>query len=220
MKPIRIVLVALIALFAFSAVASSSASASPEWYVKKAGKFEKVKGSIEVSGTASWQLVDTGSGFKGIHEPLGISCTYEKAEGTISAGGISDINKLTGQHCTPLKGCEEITHEVEFRGVPLQMELYKEGTEIRSKIVSGSKGLTPEFDFSCKVRVFGTDELDECGMGTSTKMNNLVSGFVEGAFDTKSTKTKCSIGGKETGEWKGTFVTIQPNTGVEAIKVE
>jgi sulfite exporter TauE/SafE len=44
----RMVLGALLAVFALSAVAASSASAAPEWYVKKGGVFKKVTEPVKV----------------------------------------------------------------------------------------------------------------------------------------------------------------------------
>jgi hypothetical protein len=45
----RTTLVALGAVFALSAVAASSASAAPEWYVKKGGVFKKVTEAVNVA---------------------------------------------------------------------------------------------------------------------------------------------------------------------------
>ena len=215
---LRTICAALLAVFALGAVASASASAAPEWYVKKAGVFKKVAEPVSVGGTVSWELIDTGTGKFGL-EPGGVSCKAV-SQGELKSGGISDIVTINSEECHQVKACEKIEGSAPPENLPWQLELYKEGSEIRSRIVSSGKG-TPEFVFTCKIR--GITKTDVCGMNTSTQMsNNVLSGFVEATFDAKSAKTNCTWGGTGKGELKGAFAAIKPieKSGVEAIKVE
>ncbi len=216
MKSIKIAFVALVAVFAFSAVAASSALASPEWYVKKSGLFEKVKESVPVTGTLSFEVVDTF-----LEEDGGLSCSGQAPDDSLKSGGILEITKFEGYTCKTVKGCERLEKSPEPTNMPWQLELYTEGSEIRGKL-KASNGNTPAFAFTCRWEKKQNAETDVCGMNTSTKMKNLLSGFVEATFDEKTAKTNCTLGGKGKGELKGVFSTVKPKekSGVEAIKVE
>jgi|HubBroStandDraft_4_1064222.scaffolds.fasta_scaffold06695_3 hypothetical protein len=213
---LRTICAALLAVFALTAVAASSASAAPEWYVKKGGVFEKVKEAINVEGTASWEVTDKVS----IFERFGVKCT-SKDFGQIKPGGKSTLEEEREFNCTPVKGCEHLGANLGVVGLNWNLELYTEGTEIRSRITSEHKETTPAIAFTCRQNL--TEKTDECGVNTSTKMMNIpLSGFVEATFDAKSAKTNCSWGGTGKGEWTGTLVTVKPKagTGVEAIKAQ
>ncbi len=215
----KVVLAALVAVFAFTAVAASSALASPEWYVKKAGVWEKVTEAVKVVGEGSWELIDTGNevmGERGL-EPLRVSCT-STSTGEIKPGGIEVITTRTIGKCTGHPaGCGTIKSS-EGRNFPWKTELYKEGTTVRSRILSEVEGgkKTPEWKFTCSPITTWTDT---CGVNSTTSTSNNASGYVEEAFDTKSNKTHCSVGGESKGEWKGSFDKVKASSG-SAIKVE
>jgi|SRR5580700_1874191 hypothetical protein len=224
MKSIRIVFVTLVAVFAFSAVAASSALASPEWYVKKAGVFAKVKESVKVLSTDTLELIDTKYGTPPPFSNWGISCEGTDL-GVIKAGGTGEITSFSINKCEPAKIAENACEEVEGWKAPhlaWKTELYAEGGTIRDRIVSGGSG-TPEWVVQCKTAFPFSD--NSCGINTSTLMTNNVSGgLVESAFDKTSNKTSCTKGGEKAGEWKG-VLKIEPTesekkAGVEAIKVE
>jgi hypothetical protein len=214
----RRLIVALVAVFALGAVASSAALASPEWYVKKGGTYSKVKEAVKFKGNFRLEEIVTPKGY-GLpyNEPFGLKCT-STSEGELKSGGITDITIIRGPTCQALDTCERVVENVYFYNIPWQLELYTEGTEIRDKFVSGPNGLAG-FGFVCKTRWLGEKKV-ETYLSTSTHMTNLSSGLVEAAFDAKSATTKWSGGG--TIEWKGQFLTVEPvaGTGVEAIKVE
>jgi hypothetical protein len=100
MRSMRIVFAALVAVFALGAVTASSAFASPEWYVKKAGKFAKVTTSANVVSTGTFELIDTKNP-GGL--TLSISCKGE-ASGPIKAGGIGEIEAFHSTSCVAGKG--------------------------------------------------------------------------------------------------------------------
>lgn len=209
---LRTICAALVAVFAIGVVAAASASAAPEWYVKKAGKYEKVTTPVKVTGTASWELL-----VKPLFGPGGVAETFSGLAAELKPGGISIVNGFSVGHITALKSCKTILGPEEIRDLPWKVELYKEGTEIRSRIVEEKNGL-PQYTFTCKWEFVG-EQPENCNMNTSTKMTESPAG-VESKFDAKSVKPKCVYEGP--GEWKGTFATFKPiaGSGVEAIKVE
>jgi hypothetical protein len=215
----RMVLVALVAVFAISAVAASSALASPEWYVKKAGVFAKVTTSVKVALKSSKiEVIDTKRTFAGV--PFGISCTVVEGEGVIKSGGAGEILSFRPESCTGVKKeglayCTKVT-AVSANGLEWKTELYKEGTEVRERLVpNAGGGLT----FGCETSLGKLS--DSCGIKTSVSSSNaLPLGLVEETFDAKTSKTPCSLGGTEAGEWKGGFSTKANEAGVEAIKAE
>jgi hypothetical protein len=212
MKSIRIVLVVL-AMLAFSTVATSSAFASLEWNVKKGGTWGKVKATTSVKGPISWELVDTGLKYQG-----GANCSWEGV-GRLQPSGILEITSLKSGSCEPVKDCERLTGEIKPLNLPWTLELYKEGVEPRLRIGSATKGATPEWSFTCRWHIMLSEELLECGMNSTLELGDLATSVVT-AFDGKSPRTSCTHSGAGTGELKGVFGTIEPaETGVEAIKV-
>ncbi len=186
MKSIRITLVALIAVFALSAVAASSALASPEWYTKKSTEskeWEKLKEPIAVTGTSGWELH-----FEGLKGPWTFACS-QTMTGTVTSGGVGTINEITNIKCSS-KACT--LRELKFLNFPMHTELYKEGTAIRQRILAGkSEEDTPGLEFRCEGE---ETALIRCTWDSSTSMSNTVFGKVEGVdakYDTHSSKLKC-----------------------------
>jgi hypothetical protein len=222
MKSLRIALVALVAVFALGAVAASSALGSPEWYVKKAGTFAKVTTSVKVAlASSKIEVVDT-KRTNAFGVPFGISCTVLEGGGVIKSAGAGEVSSFK----VPAKDCVGITREkqqyctqvtrLEATGLSWKTELYLEGSEVRERLVpSNEGGLT----FECETSLGSLS--DGCSSKTSAHIaNNTLLGLAEATFDTKTTKTQCSLGGKEAGEWTGGFTTKANETGVEAIKAE
>jgi|SRR5580700_3584516 hypothetical protein len=223
----RMVLLGLLAAFAVGAVAASSALASPEWYVKKAGVFKKVTGPVKVNIEKNYEL---NTGYEEIRgKDLVVSCKgAEGIEGDLEPGGAGVISRFQGL-AGQCKGagsepyCEEFTRD-EGIDLPWKTELYKEGSEVRNRILKGNE---PAWHFTCKTWPLGEEILTRCNVNTTTHMaNNTTTGAVEAEFEKKSNKTICTVGttSKEAGEWKG-VLTVKPTesekkAGVEAIKVE
>jgi hypothetical protein len=218
-KP-KMILLALVAVLAVSATAASTALASPEWYFKNKGVYKKLTTSMKVVYENPFELIDT----KDNPVSLAVSCKGT-GEGVIKAGAKGEITSFgigLPENCkgVPVKGitdCEKF-ETAESADLPWETELYKEGSEIRDKILG-----TPIWSFTCK-SIFGPYD-DTCGVSPSTSIvNNASSGLVEAKFDAKSGKTSCSEGGKEAGEWKGTLkiklTESEKKEGLEALKVE
>jgi hypothetical protein len=212
MKPIKTMLTALIAAITITAIASPAALATPEWYAKKAGVYNKITTPIKVTSEGTIEL----SKERPIVGQVIVSCKATTT-GTVGAGSTGKITEINTPptNCKCAKGCEEFKKQ-EWRDLPFTTELYKEGTEIRDRITS-SNGI-PEWNY--EVKVLGSAWFNDCGFNTNTHMTNIAEGKVEAAFDTKSTKTKCSALPEGLGEWKGSLKIKANETGVEAIKVE
>jgi hypothetical protein len=205
----KAVFIALVAVFAVSAVASSSALAAPEWYAKKAGVYAKITTAVAVKREGTIKLTDKKGSLGGA---LTISCKNTE-EGTVGAGVGGTVSKMnwTSSNCACVKGCEAV-ETLEWRNLPISTELFKEGAEIRNRNL-GEPSLTVNFKEITK-------NTDICKFNTSAHMKNTSGGEVEEEFEAKSAKTKCSLGGAESGEWTGVEMIKANQTGVEAIKVE
>jgi hypothetical protein len=222
---LRMTFLALLAVFALSAVAAASASASPEWYVKKGGVFKKAGTAVKVNFTGTYELY--------YHPKLGsyrFSCTVgpssELISGTIEAASLGSITKFSPAfpetECKGVKEklnvCESGVEAEKSANLPWATELYSEGTEKRIRIKSGGS-LPPVTEWKCRGTIF------ECDLNTTARVNNkTLPDVVEATFDAKSNKVVCNNGAKAEGEWKGTL-TIAPSeaekkAGVEGIKVE
>ncbi len=75
------VVVALAAVFALTAVAASSALATPEWYVKKGGTYSKVKEAVKVKAAFGLEeIVVPNFGVK-----FGIKCSGKSPLGELKS---------------------------------------------------------------------------------------------------------------------------------------
>jgi len=216
----KTVLLALVAVFALGAVAASSALATPEWYYENHGAWHKVTVSMTVPYENTFEVIDT----RDNPVALVVSCKGT-GEGVIKSGGKGEITHFDvgapgnckGVAVKGITDCETF-EKAESAYLPWETEFYKEGSEIRNKILGMA-----DWSFGCKG--FSGSYSDTCGVSPSTSIvNNTSSGLVEAKFDAKSGKTSCSEGGKEAGEWKGTLkIKLSESSkkeGLEALKVE
>lgn len=214
--------VALAAVFVLGAVASSSALATPAWYVKEGGTFHKLTSALEVHANTNLVLTDEPYKEKELNIYVSESC-LGSMKFKLEPGGVSKIETYGAAGCKFSKknapaSCGGIVTDL-ARHVPWKSELYLEGTEIRERLVSGGSG-TPEWEFECGNNQFE----DSCGFNTSAHAINNALNSVEAQFEAKSNKTFCSwgageFGNKESGSLTGTIKLELPK-GVEAIKVE
>jgi hypothetical protein len=220
--------VVLVAVLALSAVAVSSASAAPEWHVKKAKTWSKVSTPVNVTFKGSYELTFE---FNGSYDKF--KCEENNIEGTIASGGLGTISKFAQfephQQCKgietekKLNECPSI-EKVNAWHLPWQTDLYAEGAATRAKIVHKEGALGAASEWTCKSEIFGKHPL-ACSVETSTQLsNNPIAGTVEANSDTKSNKVWCVTESQVGGVW--TFrESIRPTeaektAGVEAIKVE
>jgi hypothetical protein len=212
----KMVFVAFAAVLAISAVAASSAFASPEWYAKKAGVFAKITTAVKVGFESKLELVD--------RSEFGFSCEGAPATGEIKAGGAGVIStfevKSGGGACKGIKTTGKACELESFSAVnlPWTTSLYAEGTEIRQRYV-GVGGTEAGITFKCG------GETDTCVFAGSTHMvNNVLGALVEAQFDAKTGLSQCSYSNGKHGEWKGVMkikpTSTEKSKGVEAIKVE
>ncbi len=194
---------------------------APDWYVKKAGVFKAVTETVDAQIEGSYEMIDT-KWFGGALY-YGVVCKASD-ETEIKTDRELKILHFYGESCKPDKiakepptnACEGYL-EQEGADLPWTLELYTEGSEIRGKFAS--VGGTPFWEAKCDTPA--GSGFDGCQVNTSTHMtNNTSAGTVEAAFDTKSSKTKCTKGGTEAGEWKGTLKIKATSKEVEAIKME
>src|SRR5580700_1082495 len=204
----RMVVVALVAVFAIGAVASSSALASPEWYAKKGGVWTKVITPVNVKATWTFELSDNAYPELG-EGPLTISWEAETL-GVVGAGAAGVINQWSTASAKCKNVCE-VVKSATPEDLAWSTALYKEGSEIRERISEDAHGI-PQLRFQF-LYFFGQQAEETCHLNTNTKMTNNATG-VEGTFDKKS-NTKC----RAEGEFKGT-IKIAPTASEKAAGVE
>jgi hypothetical protein len=204
----RTVTAVLAVAFVLSAVTASAALASPEWLAKTGGTFNKLTSALNDEAAGSITIND--SGWLG---GLKVTCAIKISKGTIEAGGIGKINEYTLTGCEPAAGgaCESVAR-IRPIHMPWKTELYREGTQIRVRIVSGGSG-TPEWAIDCNTSL--GERTDVCGLNTSAKIQNEPPNVVA-KFDGESNKTVC--GEKLTGQVEGEL-SFAPPAGTEAVEV-
>ncbi len=234
MKHLKTVGLCLMATFAISIVTTATASAAPAWEgckentgtgtkwetnqcskASSTGKWEwrELTTTEKVTSVATLTLKDT----KTIAGEAQITCGLTD-EGTIGPGAHGAITKINieAKNCKAEKICENV-EEVEAKNLPWKAEMYETEDTVRDKLSANSGQLG--WKIKCKTALGPkTDEcLAEEGKTYSTSMENASGGLVNAFFEEESGKTKCTEGGKESGEATGTD-TIK-STGGQAIKI-
>jgi hypothetical protein len=210
MRAPKITLALAIATFALSAAFANAALASPEWYAKTGGVFNKVTTALKVKATGTMKLNISTWG------PTSITCKATVA-GTIEAAGKGKIETYIVEGCTSNR-CATIT--AKDVNLPWKTELYTSGTSTLQRIISGGSG-NPEWSFTCIHG--GLEESNKCGLNTSSFMESdienladVLARFTEGKSNPPTT---CTLGGASSGQWTGELA-IAPPAGVEAIQVK
>ena len=241
MSRIRIIGLALVAVFAMGAVAASAASAA-EWEQEttKCEKVEKGKGKYTNSecktegapnewekitkfrpittpvtasskSVGSLTLSDSGAGTT-------IECTGTDS-GTVGAGNKDEVTAITASACKFVSaGTCTASKPVTAKAVnlPWVTELYEESGKIRDHVKAHSGGGQPGYVVECTVAgIFKVQ--DECIGETNTGMEN-VAGGVDASFDAITPKANCSIGGTGTGSVKGVDLNENPASGAIRVK--
>jgi hypothetical protein len=199
MSRIRIIGLALVAVFAMTAVAAASASAH-EWQI--GGKAIVTATVTKSKGTLT--LTDKKGGI--FKEEVKLTCKGTD-EGTVGPGAADTVTAVTATECKTEKGtCPSPTAKATH--LPWKTELVSgTGSEVRDTITSGGSG-EPGYNVVCA----GLVE-DECVGNTSTKAENTTGGVNE-IFDANSANAKCSRGGANAGEVRGTDLIESPTGGV------
>jgi hypothetical protein len=193
-------LVMVVVVFAVGAVASASAlAATPEW------KFEgkTIKTPLKVTGyweeAGALKLSDSVLNTE-------LSCAV-RSENSISAKTLETTN-IKWLSCTFVKqGLCESTSKYEpsaqALGLPWTSELYEEGGKLRERI-KGSKGAAVGWEFTCGEA--GTIVGQECTASELTAALSNVTGGVDAAFESITSKLKCKGHGtpEESGSLEGT----------------
>lgn len=231
---LRIVGLALVAVFAMSAVAAVSASAAaPEWHECVTGtnnttncpagsKGETLKTTLAVASEGRLELENTAVGVK-------IKCPEPSEspgtdKGTIGPGSTDKITSITSETGAVKVPCEVVTGTgicgteatAEAVHLPWTTKLVAgTGTEIRDNIEGGTGG-EPGYKTVCKG---GLKATSTCTGKTSTKATNTLSPNwnVLEEFEAKSAEATCTPTGK--GKITGTNTILHP-TGTTGIYVE
>lgn len=214
MLRIRIIGLALVATFAFSAMVAASASALV-WELNGA----KLEASMETTSTGELELEDS-------KVPL-VGATAVKCKGTdkgtVNIEGKDTITEIKATECKPVKGgCEsEVTAAAVHLPWDTQLvtvENAKKEKEVRDEIKSSGAG-TPGWAVTCKTAL--GKKTDTCEGESSVGIDNVTegehAGDVAALFEavTHEKPATCTEGGAKSGFVTGTdFIK-----GAEGVKL-
>jgi len=228
MSKIKVLGLALVAMFTFGVVAASSASATePSWGlceeqstakflysdkwcdkdVNKTGEFEFKAATTEllINSHGTLDLEDnkaTGGASK-------IECTGID-HGLVGPGSKDLLNFVEASGCKKISGqCNEKTVFAKAVNLPWKTLLLYVGSEIRDDLESDGAG-EPGYTVECGATIFELHVEDTCTGATSTGILP-VEGGVDATFDSKSAHANCSIGGTGSGVVTGTDLLLSPS---------
>jgi hypothetical protein len=220
MKKLHLIGMALVAVFAFSAVVAAAASAAPEWLVKAAA----VTGALAVETKGSLLLTDLKASILGASS---VECLSGSLNGTINSAGkdtVTEIvvgtgkstgNGLTGGklECKGVKGCEG-TGQVYPIGLPWTTQLTLEGPTIFDDTTSASG----KIGYIVECSIFGIKEEDECtqALGLAAISNMTSETDVLGIVKEENTG-ECSLSKEKSGDLLGEGLITTTNG--EALEV-
>jgi hypothetical protein len=221
MKKLHLIGMALVAVFAFSAVVAAAASAAPEWLVKGTA----VTSALAVETKGSLLLTDLKASILG---ESSVECINGALIGTVNSAGkdtVTEIkvgtvtskgNGLTGTvlECKGVKGCEG-TGLVYPIGLPwtTQLELV-EGVGVVDDTTSASG----KIGYVVECSIFGVKEEDEClqTLGSAVISNMVAETDVLGIVKEENTG-ECSLSKEKTGDLAGEGLIVTTNG--EALEV-
>jgi hypothetical protein len=204
MRFIRIAGLCLVALAAVAMATAATASAQPVWQVNGT----PVAGTEKVMASGTLRLTDTSVPILGRSE---VECSGTTT-GTIGPGKFDRVETIHIASCRQLAVCKNV-ETVKPVNLPWQTELTEKGGQIRDTIreVSGEPGWAVTCNTSLGSKT-DTCETEAGKEGSTTATNEAVHGYVLGEFGPTS-KAKCSIGGKESGEVGGIITTLSEPIG-------
>jgi|HubBroStandDraft_6_1064221.scaffolds.fasta_scaffold442794_1 hypothetical protein len=211
MKNIRIVGLTLVAVFALSAFAVSSAFASGELLLAGAKMGAGQEIPIEISGELLFE--DSGAATSpsvicsGIFDGITVGPTLLYISELLTLAKVAEGNLVL---CKKEKTCEGESIDFEALNFPWhgELELMEvSGKSIYLVILLAETGHTPEYNIDCVVPLLGLQE-DSCSGESSARINNTGEGFLgyfnklalSEPFGAESKNANCSIGGTEKGE--------------------
>lgn len=202
MLRIRIIGMALVAVFALSAVAVASASAAEnEWSLSKVD----VTSTMSVTSKGTLKLTDTSVPIAG---SVTVTCEGTNA-GTVLPGGKDTITTITATSCTSNNSfCTSPTAKAV--NLPWTTQLKEKGTR---DLIMSANGKAFGWLVDCETPL--GKKSDECTRAESSEVEvkNTSTG-VDSIFSKKvSGLAKCTESGKETGEVEGTVETISGESG-------
>jgi len=209
MLRIRIIGLAIMAVFAMSAVAASSASAH-EWLIS--GKPIAKATTIMSHGTL--ELEDSVAG-------TAVSCTGFDT-GTVGPGAADLISKISSTvlgasnviTCSFVKQglCESTAPTALAEHLPWKTEIYTSATGTRDMITADGAG-EPGWTVTCHVGGAATPDTCTAALGSTGLANVTGGGGVNATFEEHSQKANCTIGGTEAGVVRGTDLLLSPAAG-------
>lgn len=216
MKKIQILGLALVAVFAFSAVAAASAFAENEWLLNGAAVTSKIP---VLSEAIELKLADMKGGL--FLEEISVLCSGLDL-GTVGPKGedeVTEILNLAGTEktikCPASSGCGEAEATVEALNLPWKTKIILKGTEFRDEVGPGTGG-GPGYKVTCALGI-----TDSCTSPTaelsSTKLTNETGG-VDSLFEAISEEkpATCTRGGAKEGLVKG-LDTIISDSGTLSV---
>lgn len=230
MSKIKVLGLALVAMFAFGVVAASSASAEePSWglceklteptglYTQawcdvhsatQEGEFEfkLTHVALLVNSHGTLTLEDT----KATGGPSKIECKGID-HGTVGPLALDLLDLVEAKECKKLTGaCNQGTVFAKALNLPWHTLLLYVGNEIRDDLTSELANKLPGYTVECGATIFELHVEDECTGDTSTGIL-AVSGGVDATFDSNSPNANCTIGGAGTGVVRGTDFILSPS---------
>jgi hypothetical protein len=197
MKKIHIIGLALVAMFAFSAIAASAAFASPEWLIDG----NPVAAKTAVLSEGELLLCDDKGGVFG--EKVCIHCSG-KDKGTVGPGKADEVTEVTDlagnadiTSCTNDEGCGT-AKLVEAENLPWPTEL----TSLTNDLVGDPNAAGKQPGYLVECEVFGAKITDLCEGHADVKVSNLEGG-VDVLFEPNVDPATCTRGGAGQGLIEG-----------------
>ena len=211
-------------------VVASPAVAVPRWVhcVKsEKGKFsdgtcsksgtgwetKELVGTSEITSSGELEAEDTkATGGAVAAQCTGSNTGWAANPTTTTEPGEDGIATITNIKCKFVKEglCRKLT-SVEPRNLPWGTRLVEKGTEVRDEIISGNASGAPGWKVICENLLGGITE-DTCELsGVSVNViTNRATGKIEIIFDkiTEMKKAKCTVGGAEAGNVRGTLLAL------------
>ncbi len=221
MKRFKIAGLCLVALAAMAMATAAAASAAPVWEQLEGSTWKEVKNTEKVTLAGSLRLADTNVLLTGT---VAVQCT-DTATGYAGPGKFDRITEIptASIKCVAGENCEKF-EKAEARNLPWQTELTEESGLVRDVITAVTPGAGKEPGWSVECRVKNIKKADVCesesgSPGTTSMTNNTSNNTVNGAFDAKTPKAKCSVGGAKSGEVRGPFTITENETPFTGIRV-